>query len=127
LLAFSSLVVPGPDGDVAYVADAQGNTLPDFSNVGDPSGTVPLPGTPGAANIPVRGGPAQSIVTALNNPGGDDGPRIQKAIDYVPSLPVGPEGYRGTVLLKAGDYYIKSFVAITQTRSATRAAGGPSG
>src|SRR5262249_38572390 len=123
LLSFSSLVAPGPDGHLAYVADAQGNTIPDFSNVGYLSGTVALPGTPGAADIPVRGDPTRSIVTALNNPTGDDGPRIQKAIDYVSSLPVGSDGYRGAVLLKAGDYYLKSFVTISHSGVVLRGEG----
>src|SRR5262249_18923697 len=123
LLSFSSLVAPGPDGRLAYVADAQGNTIPDFSNVGYLSGTVALPGTAGAADVPVRGDPARSTVTALNNPNGDDGPRIQKAIDYVSSLPLGPDGYRGAVLLKAGDYYLKSFFTISHSGVVLRGEG----
>ena len=34
LLSASSLVYPGPDGHLVYTPDAQGNTIPDFSNVG---------------------------------------------------------------------------------------------
>jgi hypothetical protein len=123
LLSFSSLIVPGPDCHLAYVADAQGNTIPDFSNVGYLSGTVPVPGTSGAPDVPVRGDPAQSIVTALDNPNGDDGPRIQKAIDYVSTLPVGPDGYRGAVLLVAGDYYIKSSITISHSGVVLRGQG----
>ena len=41
LLSTSSLVHPGPDGHLVYVPDAQGNTIPDFSDVGYLSGIVP--------------------------------------------------------------------------------------
>src|SRR5262249_13970070 len=123
LLSFSSLVPLGPDGHLAYVADRQGNTIPDFSNVGYLQRAAPLPVTQGVADVRVRADPARSIVTALGNPNNDDGPRVQQAIDYVSSLPVGPDNYRGAVLLKAGDYYLKSFITITHSGVVLRGAG----
>ena len=39
----TSLVYPGADGKLVYVADSLGNRIPDFSNAGYKGGGVPLP------------------------------------------------------------------------------------
>jgi hypothetical protein len=95
LLSTSSLVHPGADGHLVYVPDAQGNTIPDFSNVGYMGGTVPLPGTDGTPAVPVK-------ATVRPPAGGADaGAVIQAAIDQVSALPE-VNGFRGAVLLRAG-------------------------
>ncbi len=54
LLATSSLVYPGADGHLVYVPDAQGDVIPNFSNVGYLTGDVPLPDTAGGISVPVK-------------------------------------------------------------------------
>ena len=39
----TSLVYPGVDGRLVYVADSLGNKVPDFSNAGYKGGGVPIP------------------------------------------------------------------------------------
>jgi hypothetical protein len=108
-------VYPGDDGHLVYVSDDQGNTIPDFSNVGYMSGTVPLPGTEGTPNVPVR--------ITLDPAPGDAGARIQAAIDFVSSLPIRPDGFRGAVLLRAGEYQIADHVEIRTSGVVLRGEG----
>jgi hypothetical protein len=116
-MSTSSLVFPGPDGHLQYVPDAQGNTIPDFSNVGYMSGIVPLPGTDGTPDVPVK-----AIVQPLAS-GVDAGATIQAAIDQVSNLPVDPNGYRGAVLLKAGVYPIRGQIKIATSGVVLRGEG----
>ena len=82
----SAWVHPGPNGRLMYEPDARGHRVPDFSTVGYRRGGVPIP------DIPTR---------ATVEPGpGDDAARIHAAIAQVAGLPIGPDGYRGAVLLK---------------------------
>ena len=66
----------------ALCADALGNRVEDFSDVGYLRGTVPLPGTPGGVTVPVR--------VTLSPAAGDQTARIQAAIDQVSQLPRAP-------------------------------------
>jgi hypothetical protein len=122
LLSVSSLVHPGPDGHLVYVPDAQGNTIPDFSNVGYMSGVVPLPGTGGTPDVPVK------AVVKPPAGGADAGASIQAAIDLVSKLPIDENGFRGAVLLKAGEYRIAGQVHIRASGVVLRGEGmGPTG
>lgn len=88
----------GEDGKLAYRADEQGNTLPDFSHCGYGGGGVRIPEAP---------------VKATVSPGeGDDGARIQAAIDMVSKMPVDGNGLRGAVLLRRGTYQIAGSLRI---------------
>jgi hypothetical protein len=122
LLSASSLVYPGPDGHLVYAPDAQGNTIPDFSNVGYMSGVVPLPGTGGVPEVPVK---------AVVKPpawGVDAGATIQAAIDLVSKMPQDANGFRGAVLLKAGEYRIGGHITIRTSGVVLRGEGtGPTG
>jgi len=90
----TSLVYPGPDGKLVYVADSLGNRIPDFSNAGYKGGGVAIPYIPVKATVwPVRG---------------DNSANIQKAIDSVSALPMDSYGFRGAVLLKMGYYELGS-------------------
>jgi hypothetical protein len=122
LLSASSLVFPGADGHLTYVPDAQGNVIPDFSNVGYESGVAPLPGTAGTPEVPVK-------ATVMPPAGGADaGATIQAAIDLVSKLPVDANGFRGAVLLKAGTYPIAGQIHITASGVVLRGEGtGPGG
>ena len=102
--AASSLVYNSPTGLVytGYANQNQHNmvnTIPDFSKAGYKGGGVEIPFIPAAV-----------IVT--NGPG-DDTVRIQTAINQVSTLPAGPDGFRGAVLLKAGDYTVGSTLTIS--------------
>jgi hypothetical protein len=68
------------------------NIIPDFSYAGYKGGGVAIPTVP--------------VVQTLSPSGGDDTGAIQAAIDYAESLPVDGNGFRGAVLLQAGQYNI---------------------
>lgn len=86
----TSRVYPGTDGRLVYVADAQGNTIHDASHAGYGGGGVPLP------SVPVR----ETIWPVA----GDNVAHVQSAIDRVSALPPDANGFRGAVLLRAGQY-----------------------
>src|SRR6478672_7698057 len=81
LLAASAIVYPGAsDGRLVYTPDAEGDRIPDFSQVGYKTGNVPLPNTPGGMGVPVK----QTV-----NPGAagvDMTSTIQGAINAVSAL-----------------------------------------
>ena len=102
LNAASSLVYPGVDGSLEYGTYANEgqtnavNTVPDFSMCSYGGGGVSIPYVPVAATVyPVAG---------------DDRVNIQNAIDYVASLPMNADGFRGAVLLTAGEYESESTI-----------------
>jgi hypothetical protein len=104
-------------GHLDYVPDAQGNRIPDFSDVGYESGIVPLPGTDGTPDVPVK------VIVTPTARGVDAGPLIQNAIDQVSKLPLDADGFRGAVLLKAGLYPISSQIRITTSGVVLRGEG----
>ena len=84
-------VYPGPDGRLAYEADARGNRVPDFSHAGYGGGAA----TPDAA--------VRAVVPFA---AGDNGSHIQAAIDHVAALKPDAAGLRGAVLLLAGRHEV---------------------
>src|SRR6187431_1368776 len=70
----SSLVYPGVDGKLVYVADSLGNKIPDFSNAGYKGGGVSIPHVQ-----------AKAVVWPLP---GDNSDHLQKVIDSVSALPI---------------------------------------
>ncbi len=89
----TSLVYPGTDGKLVYVADSLGNKIPDFSNAGYKGGGVPIPYV--------------AIKETLWPVPGDNSDNIQAAIDRVSALPLDANGFRGAVLLKMGYYKLE--------------------
>jgi hypothetical protein len=88
----TSLVYPGIDGKLVYVADSLGNKIPDFSNAGYKGGGITIPYVPVKATVwPIAG---------------DNSDKIQKVIDSVSVLPPDAYGFRGAVLLKMGFYQL---------------------
>lgn len=75
------------EGKLVYERDAKGNCIPDFSHAGYGGGGISLP------DAPVR--------VVVLPAAGDDGARIQAALDYVSHLPPDERGLRGAVLLGA--------------------------
>ena len=102
-------VAVGNDGRLSYVTDALGNRVPDFSHAGYRGGGVRLP------DAPVR-----IVVTPTT---GNDGPRIQAAIDYVAQLAPDASGMRGAVLLKKGRYEIGGALRIAASGIVLRGEG----
>lgn len=93
MLLTTSIVYPGVDGRLVYVADSLGNKVPDFSNAGYKGGGVTIP------YVQVK-----AIVWPAP---GDNSDHLQKAIDSVSSLPPDASGFRGTILLKMGEYNLE--------------------
>lgn len=92
-------VKSGPDGRLVYRADERGNTIPDFSRAGYGGGGVKLPDLPDA-------------VTLAPEPSGDDGARIQAAIDDVARRAPDARGVRGAVRLRRGLYRVSGTLAV---------------
>ncbi|HEV8283110.1 MAG TPA: hypothetical protein VGQ09_02305 [Chitinophagaceae bacterium] len=92
------LVYPGVDGKLVYVADSLGNKIPDFSNAGYKGGGVPIPHVQ-----------PKAIVWPLP---GDNSDHLQKIIDSVSALPPDASGFRGTILLKMGEYNLEKPITI---------------
>ncbi len=100
-------------GQLTYLADARGNRVPDYSHAGYRGGGVPLPVVPARVRVaPVEG---------------DDGARIQAALDYVASLPPDAQGLRGAVELAPGQFEIAGQIRVTTSGVVLRGAGAGDG
>lgn len=93
ILPTTSLVYPGVDGKLVYVADSLGNKIPDFSNAGYKGGGISIP------HVQVK-----AIVWPSP---GDNSERLQQVIDSVSALPPDASGFRGAILLKMGLYNLE--------------------
>ncbi len=87
------------EGNLVYGRDARGNRIPDFSTAGYRGGGVAIPDVP--------------VVEEVEPGEGDDGERIQAAIDRVAGRSPDSDGFRGAVLLKRGTYEIEDQVRIS--------------
>ena len=105
----SAKVQVGPDGCLSYPEDAEKNRIPDFSFAGYKNGSEELPTVAAAVTI-------QPI-------GGDNTAHIQAAIDQVGAMPIGADGFRGTVVLSPGEYPINGTLKINKTGVVLRGAG----
>lgn len=105
----TTLVYPGTDGKLVYVADSLGNKIPDFSNAGYKGGGVALPYVA-----------TKETVWPVN---GDNSANIQAAIDRVSALPLDASGYRGAVLLKMGLYQLGTPLTIKASGIVLRGEG----
>jgi hypothetical protein len=89
---FPSPVRAGDNGRLVYEVADNGDRVPDFSHAGYGGGGVPIPQVPARVQV----APAE----------GDDGARLQAAIDHVSALAPDADGIRGAVLLAPGRYEI---------------------
>ena len=105
----SQVISAGADGRLIYDADERGNRVPDFSSCGYAGGDRPIPDAP----VRVSVSPVQ----------GDETVRIQRAIDYVASLPAGSNGVRGAVLLLKGRHEVFGGLQITNSGVVLRGQG----
>jgi hypothetical protein len=112
--ADSQWVRTGVSGRLIYVPDAEGDRILDFSDVGYKGRGTQL--IPSVANV-----------TVLSPLAGDDTANIQSAINALAAMPVGPDGFRGAVLLEAGHYDINSQLTIAASGIVLRGVGRESG
>src|SRR3954470_23177771 len=89
----SAWVYPGSSGRLIGQPDALGNRIVDSSGVGYQSGLVPLPST---NQVPVK--------VTISPVAGDNTANIQTAINQVAAMAMNSNGFRGAVLLTAGEY-----------------------
>jgi hypothetical protein len=106
-------VVPDKDGRLVYAESARGDRVPDFSSAGYHGGGVPLPEVP-----------ASLVVYPAS---GDDGERIQAALDHVSSLPLNASGFRGAVQLAAGRFEMGGRLKIRASGVVLRGSGPDEG
>src|SRR6476646_874074 len=115
-LSFAADAIPvraqGRD-KLAYSQDDRGNQIPDFSHCGYAGADASVP------TVPVR------IVVKPET--GDDGQRIQAAIDAVAKLPVRNDGFRGAVLLAPGQFEIRGQLKISDSGVVLRGSGAGNG
>ena len=96
-------------GKLTYKADTLGNTLPDFSGVGYMNSEVAIP--------------TVAVVKTVYPVAGDNLVNIQNAINQVAAMPLGPDGFRGAILFKAGLYNISDSINITTSGIVLRGEG----
>jgi hypothetical protein len=94
---------------LSYVKNERGDRVPDFSTCGYAAGEKEIP------NAPVR------IVVAPVK--GDETERIQRALDYVGTLPMDTNGLRGAVLLLKGRHEVFGSLLITNSGVVLRGQG----
>ncbi len=80
----------GDDGKLQYKQTPRGDRIPDFSHAGYGGGGVALPEVP--------------VAITLEPEPGDATERLQAAIDDLGEQPLDEQGFRGAILLKAGQY-----------------------
>lgn len=96
------------NGVLMYTPDEKGNSIPDFSEVGYKGGKeLPL--------IPV--------VKTLYPSKGDDGKKIQQAIDELAKKKIGKDGFRGAILLAKGIYDVSHSIKISASGIVLRGEG----
>jgi hypothetical protein len=103
------IISSGRDGRLVYDVDTNGDRVPDFSTCGYAGQDRPVP------DAPVR-----IVVSPV---AGDETARIQKALDYVGSLPMDANALRGAVLLLKGRHEVMGELRITNSGVILRGQG----
>ncbi len=102
---------PGAGGELVYARDRWGNRIPDYSYAGYMRGEAPIP------MVPVK------ITVADDADDADDTARIQRAIDKLSKMPLSDDGFRGALLLEAGEYEIAKSLTINASGVVLRGRG----
>jgi len=105
----TTLVYPGTNGKLVYIADSLGNKIPDFSNAGYKGGGVAIP------YVAIK----ETVWPTL----GDNSVNIQAAIDLVSAMTPDASGFRGAVLLKMGTYNLEKPIYIKTSGIVLRGEG----
>ena len=108
----SAWAYPGSSGRMIEQPDALGNRIVDSSGVGYQAGLLPLPSS---NTVPVK--------VAISPVAGDNTANIQNAINQVSALPMNANGFRGAVLLSAGEYPCAATINITASGVVLRGVG----
>ena len=108
----SRIVFEDQNGCLRYVSDAENNYIPDFSQVGYKNGEADIP--------------LVEVVKTISPIEGDNTAHIQAALDELAQLPLNEEGFRGALLLEAGNYEIHGTVTIKESGIILRGVGGES-
>lgn len=96
-------------GRLIYSPDSLGNRIPDFSYCGYKASEQSIPLVDVKVVVPIAKGDATL--------------RIQSALDYVASLPLNANGFRGAVLLQKGTYEVVGQLRITASGVVLRGSG----
>ena len=96
-------------GRITYFPDTLGNRIPDFSYCGYAASSEGIPEAPVKVVVPVAKGDATL--------------RIQSALDYVASLPLDKNGFRGAVLLQKGTYSVSGQLKMMASGVVLRGSG----
>ncbi|HSC55040.1 MAG TPA: DUF6298 domain-containing protein [Phnomibacter sp.] len=99
----------GEKGKLIYTADEAGNRIPDFSYCGYKASEQAIPMVAVKVTVPAKAGDATA--------------RIQAAIDYVSSLPLDANGFRGAVLLLTGKHEVLGQLRIAASGVVLRGSG----
>lgn len=94
----SSILYYGDNDKLIYVSDAEGNRIPDFSYTGYKNSNEEIPFV--------------DVVYEILPIEGDNTNHIQEAINIVGVMPIDANGFRGALLLKAGEYEVNGTVTI---------------
>jgi hypothetical protein len=97
----TSLLSIDANGKLIYHPDSRGNIVPDFSWVGYKQGELPIP------TIPIA-----KTISAIS---GDNLTNIQSAINELEAKIPDVNGFRGTLLLKAGIYKVSNTLTIKKS------------
>ncbi|GHT59141.1 hypothetical protein AGMMS50239_05110 [Bacteroidia bacterium] len=98
-----------PEHQLAYRTYENGDRIPDYSFCGYQASEKAIPDV------------AAEVIVACKD--GDATERIQRAIDYVSSLPAGANGFRGAVQLEKGTYRIAGSLLINTSGVVLRGRG----
>jgi hypothetical protein len=105
----TSLISVDTNGKLIYTPDSKGNIVPDFSGVGYRNSESPIP------NV--------AVVKTVNAVVGDNLANIQNAINEVSAYTPDANGFRGTILFKAGTYNISNSITISASGIVLRGEG----
>ena len=96
-------------GKINYTPDSLGNRIPDFSYCGYKASEQAIPTVEVKVVVPIAKGDATL--------------RIQSALDYVATLPLDANGFRGAVLLQKGTYEVFGQLQIKASGIVLRGSG----
>ena len=105
----SAIVFRDSGSCLRYIADAENNYIPDFSQVGYRNGDAPIPVVP--------------VVKTIGPLAGDNTQHIQAALSEVAALPPDSHGIRGALLLKPGRYEVQGSIVIKESGVVLRGSG----
>ncbi len=97
------------DGKLIFKTEPNGDRIPDFSYCGYKASDLSIPSVPVKVIVPPMTGDATE--------------RIQTAINYVSSLPLDKDGFRGAVLLEKGTFEVAGGLTIRTSGVVLRGSG----